>query len=241
VQNYFFKWVIIVIFLLTLNNLLIKPQTVMEENRLKPMPADYDEQLFNRLYQETLPLRRVLARQIDSRRFGLAFEDILSFFDSKFIYVFSKHYKEDPNKLKAFLINSLKNFKCRILKSAYTHKYSQSIISLDVLVVEQPDIIADEVSNTKDFYYEKLMAFMKEHLSDNALLILELQINPPPYIIQKINIDKSKNLQKVPDQVILEYLDMGQSDNAYKYIKKLRKEIRNAVNYAKTTFKSSLS
>lgn len=205
----------------------------MEVHRLKPMPKGYDQQLFNQLYKETEPLRKSLAHRIDHRRFGLTYEDVLSFFDDKFIFCFSKHHDEDPKKLKAFLINSLQNFKNRILRSIYTKKYSQNIISLDAMVVDQ-EIVEEE--DNHQYYYEKLMSFMKDHLSDNALLILEIQLNPPPYILSRINVDKDKNLQKIPDELLLEYLDLGDSDNAYKYIKRLKKEIRNSINYAKTSF-----
>ena len=204
----------------------------MEESRLKPMAEGYDEKLFNRLYSEVMPLKRKLAGQIDHHRFGLTYEDILSFFDIKITYVFNKHYNEPPEKIKAYLLNAIRNFKCRILRAAYTKKYSQSIIGID----EAFDIKDDNDNNdTYQFYKDRLMEFMKDNLSSNALLILEIQLNPPPFILDKINTNKNKPLQKIPDQVILEYLDLGQSNNAYKYLNHLKKEIKQVINFAKSS------
>jgi len=205
----------------------------MEESRLKPMAQGYDENLFNQLYKDTEGLRRKLASQIDHRRFGLAYEDILSFFNVKFIFCFNKHYDAPPEKLRAFLINSLRNFKCRILRAAYTKKFSQSIVSLDDLPPTEFDVAED--NQVKDYYLDKLMTFMKKHLSDDALLILEIQLNPPPFILARINPDREKPLQKIPDQVILDYLDLGFGDNAIKYLNHLKKEIKQAVIFAKNS------
>ena len=66
----------------------------MELHRLKPMESGYDSSLFNKLYKETAPLRKSLARQIDSRRFGVSDDVILSWFDDKFMFVFNKHFKD---------------------------------------------------------------------------------------------------------------------------------------------------
>lgn len=203
----------------------------MESHRLKPMAAGYDEKLFNKLYVETEPLRRKLAGQIDAKRFGLFYDDILSFFDDKFIFCFNKHYSEPPNKLKAFLINSLQNFKNRILRSAYTQKYSQHFISLDTMINAEDHFV--EETESRDYYYEKLMTFLQVHLSDNAYLLLETQLKPPPYILKRINVDSSKPLQKIPDQLILKYFGLGYNEKTCRYLAKLKKEIRYALNYAK--------
>jgi hypothetical protein len=203
---------------------------MLEVSRLKPMAPDYDEQLFNRLYSETKPLRIKLAKGIDCRRFGLFFDDILSFFDVKFIFVFNKHYNEPPEKLKAFIINALTNFKQRILRAAYTMKFSQNIVSFEEICTNEDFV---EEKSYRDHYYEKMMTFMRCKLSDNAYTLLEVQLNPPPYILRKINPGKDKGLQKIPDHVLLEYFDLGQGVNAYKLLGRLRKEIRQAIHQAK--------
>ena len=83
----------------------------MELHRLKPMESGYDSQLFNKLYKETTQLRKSLARQIDSRRFGVSDDVILSWFDDKFMFVFNKHFKDkEVDVLRGFIINSLQTF-----------------------------------------------------------------------------------------------------------------------------------
>jgi hypothetical protein len=206
----------------------------MEENRLTTMAIGYDEKLFNRLYKETEPLRRKLAGQIDARRFGLFYDDILSMFDIKFIFAFNKHWqrKDPPEKIKAIILNSLANFKCRILKAAYTHKFSQSITSLDGMLGDYEDLFPDN-SPQENTQLDKALKFMKNNLSENAFTLLEIQLNPPPFILNKINVSKDKPLQKIPDHLILDYFGLGCNNNSQKYLGRLKKEIRNAVHYAR--------
>lgn len=212
----------------------------MEEGRLKPMVANYDKEMFNRLYAKTEALRHKLARQIDPRRFGLPYDEIYSFFNVKFIYVFNKYYGEPENILQAKLINAMQNFKQRILRKAYTLNHTQNIVAVEELVYFEDSLREEHPENVdRDFYYNKIMTFMRSHLSDNAFVLFEVQLNPPPYIINRINPGKESNLQRIPDDVLLEYFSLGLSDKAYKYLHQLKKEIRNAVNYAKSSFKSS--
>ncbi len=208
---------------------------MLELERLQPMPADYDKELFNQLYSKTNNLRRKLASEIDANRFGLCYEDILSFFDVKFIFVFTKHYKEPENILLGFILNSLKNFKCRILRSAYTTKFSQHIMSTDSVLTLEDDF--HESHPVEDIHRQRLqtlMDFMKEHLSMNAYTVFELQLNPPPYIHAKLNTSVDANLRKIPDHIILDYLDLGNGPKAYKYLESLKKEIKHTIAYAKS-------
>lgn len=209
----------------------------MEEGRLKPMPVDYDPELFKRLYEETKPLRLSLARQIDHHRLGVGPEDILSFFDTKFIYVFTKHYQDSPEKLKAFLLNAIRNFKCRILRSAYTVKNSQHIISTEDAHETVNWLEDDSTSDVRDFYYQKLIDFLKKTISDNALMVLQLQLNPPPYILARINTNPQKPLQKIPDTLLIEYLGLEVNNKTLKYIQGIKKEIKAGIALAKANFR----
>lgn len=208
----------------------------MEESRLKPMRANYDVTLFNTLYAKTKNLRRKLASEIDHSRFGVCHEDIISWFDVKFIYVFN-NYCENKNEdvLLGFLINSLRTFKCRILRKAYTAQYSQHIISTDQ-VLSFEENLSEEQSKPKDIYYTSLMKFMKDHLSDNAYALLEVQLNPPPYIITRQIENSNERIHKIPDQLLLEYFDLGFGAKSYIYLASLKKEIKKASNYAKEYF-----
>lgn len=208
----------------------------MEEHRLQPMPSNYDPVVFNKLFSKTEGLRHKLASEINHHRFGLSHEDIVSFFNTKFIFVFAKYYNEPEEKLLAHILNALKNFKCRILRNAYTIKHSQSIVEADS-VVYLSNTAMDNID--RDYYFNRLMDFMRQHLSENAFIILQVQLNPPPYILQRINPGKEANLQKIPDQLILEYFDLGNGYKANKYLTDIKKEIRHGINYAKSYFRSS--
>jgi hypothetical protein len=210
---------------------------MLELNRLKPMPDSYDKELFNSLYLKTHNLRRKLASQIDARRFGVGYEDILSTFDIKFIFVFSQHHEKPENILLGFILNSLQNFKCRILRSAYTQKFSQSILSVDNILNFDDHLSEQHPENMgEENYYEHFMEFMRNHISLNAYTVLDLKLNPPPYIYNKLNVSPDSNLRKVPDHIILDYLDLGTGPKAFKYLSSLKKEIKNAVNHAKEHF-----
>jgi len=213
---------------------------MLELNRLKPMPEVYDKQLFNTLYGKTENLRRKLASQIDCRRFGVSYEDILAEFDVKFIFVFNKFHEKPENILLGMMLNSLKNFKCRILRSAYTKKFSQNILQVDDVTTLEDNLYNSQPTTIDAHNYsEDLMGYMKEHLSMDAYSVLEIKLNPPPYIHNKLNTTKDSNLQKVPDHLILDYFDLGDSDQAYKYLSLLKKEIRNTINNAKTHFSNN--
>jgi hypothetical protein len=207
----------------------------MEEHRLKPMPAGYDVQQFNHIYQTTEALRRKLASQIDYRKFGLGYEDIISAFATKLLFVFTKYYGEPEGIVKAKCIKAMQTYKLKIMRKSYVTKFSQTIISTELVPVEDK---ADD-QDTRDHYYEKLMVFMKKYLSDNAYNLLDLQLNPPPYVLHRINPGKDSNLQKIPDDLLLEYFDLGNGEKAHKYLGELKKEIRSAINYAKIALRAS--
>lgn len=213
----------------------------MEENRLRPMPIHYDEQLFNTLFKKTEPLRKKLASEISADRFGVDYQEILSWFSVKFIHVFAKyHDKKEPELLLGDLINSLKNFKCRILRQAYTVKYSQSIIRVGyttVLENSQSYNITEEDQTSERL--EMVKGFLKQTLSSNAYTLFELQTNPPYYIIDKLRKQEIPSLHRIPDRIICDYLGLEVNDKTSKFISSLKKEIRTSISYAKYHFQGS--
>ena len=77
----------------------------MEEHRLTTMKEGYDEKLFNDLYEKVKPLKRKLASTISTSKLGISYDDILSWFDIKFIFVFNKYFEnKEPEVLKGFII-----------------------------------------------------------------------------------------------------------------------------------------
>lgn len=207
----------------------------MEIHRLTTMKEDYDQKLFNKLYQETESLRINLANQIDHRRFGVSKDIILSWFDDKFIFVFNKHFGDkDPEVLKGFIINSLKTFKLRVLRKAYTDKAEGLLSTIDLEgESELINIIPsnDEI-NEGDLFMGLVLDFMKSRLQEDAFLVLQVELNPPPFILTRI---KSPN-SHISSKLIAEYLDLGISNRAIRYINSLRKEIKEHTKIARDHF-----
>lgn len=210
----------------------------MEESRLKPMATNYDRELFNALYAKTEPLRKKLASEISYQRFGVDYQEVLSWFSVKFIYVFNKYQgKKNPDLLLGDLINSLKNFKFRILRKAYTVKYSQSIIHIeDPSQIESLDFYEPHKEDYQQERLNQVKKFFRQNLSDNAYLVFEVQNNPPYYIIHKMRQQEIPSLHKIPDDMICEYLGLDVNDKTLKYIKNLKREIKLTYSIAQLHF-----
>lgn len=211
----------------------------MEIHRLEPMKEGYNEKLFNDLYKETKALRKSLASQIDHRRYNVSPDIVLSWFDDKFIHVFNKYADEkDPNILKGYIINSLRTFKYRVLRVAYQKEgeFYNSFVSNDLEDFDILDTIPDtDPEEIHSIFYETMMEYMRNHLTDNAYLVLQLQLNPPPYIVSRLE----KNNSRIPNELIIEFLDMEYDDysDADNYVNILKREINQAVKSAKEYFR----
>jgi len=212
----------------------------MEENRLKPMKEGYDPKLFSTLYSKTEGLRRKLASEIDARRFGVDYEEILSWFNVKFIYTFNKYFEEhNENILLGHVIKALQFFKCRILRSAYTTKYSQSIIDISELGNYENLISEEDHHNSnRDLFYDLCMEFMKSNLSENAYKLLHVQLSPPPFILMKMQEEGISNINKIPSSIIADYFELGITSKAIGYVENLKKEIKDTTHKARAHFVS---
>jgi len=207
----------------------------MEENRLKVMES-YDSGLFNKIYTSVTPLKRKLASQIDSRRFGVDREEVLSWFDVKILFVFQKYHKRySPDILLGMTINAMKCFKCRILRKAYTVQFSQSILEYDVDLHDLPDHDED----LKDHYSKVLKDFMRKTLSDDAYILWDLQMNPPPYILRKLKKKGIDSIHKIPADIILRYFDLKLCPQSYRFYDLLCNEIKFAIKLAKMEFRNN--
>jgi hypothetical protein len=210
----------------------------METNRLKPMVENYDEPKFNRLFKKTEGLRKKLASEIDARRFGVDRDEILSWFSVKFIYVYNKYCQDQSEEiLLGHLIKSMQWFKCRVLRNAYTHKHSQSIVSTSDIEIESSFI--ENPTEVKPNNYEILFNFIRTKISDNAYTLLELQYNPTPYILARLEELGVQNIHKIPDQVLCDYFDLGFTFKSLRYLDHLKKEIKYGISVAKQHFRSN--
>ena len=211
----------------------------MEIHRLLPMKEGYDQQLFNKLYKETEALRNLLTYQIDHRRYGVTQDIIKSWFDDKFIFVFNKYYGEiNEGQLKGRIINALKTFKFRMLRKAYS-KYN--IYNNEVRLEGEHNLIniipIDNEISDHELFLELALKYLKKNLCDDAFLVLEIELNPPPYILQKLKSCKTK----IPAKLITEYLDLEPTRDSSLYINDLRSEICYWTEEARDHFKHHTS
>ena len=207
----------------------------MEENRLKPMKENYNRELFNQLFKDTEALRRKLASEIDCRRFGVEYSDIISWFNIKFIFVFNRYSGEMPNdRLKGFIINAIKNYKNKILRYSYQNKYLLNPVSF-IESYEMFEGITEEygLSETQETFLNLTHKFMKMKLSGDAYQVFDLQLTPPPFIIERMKLMEKSNLNRIPPLLIAEFLGLGTSIAAERYINELRLEIKRATEEAK--------
>lgn len=204
----------------------------MEEHRLKEMQPGYDEQLFNDLYKQTEKLRNKLAYNIDANRFKVSREDIVSWFDIKFIFAFNKYYgKMDNDVLKGHIISALSFYKNRIMRMSYSDKYNmQNFINFEDREAMEPLVGADR--EEERIYKNEAFAYMKRNLPDEAYLIFQIDLEPPYYIIDKLQ-KENKNIKKIPARLISEYLGW---DN-YTRVNKLRTLISKTIEEAKEYYR----
>lgn len=202
----------------------------MEEHRLKVLDEGYDKELFNKLYKNLTPLKKRLASQIDYKRFGLSYEDMLSWFDIKFIFVFQKHQGFSEQKMQAFLIKAMQTYKYRILRVAYQERYANNPIELTD--INQFRYLPED-SDGKLEMLEMVNNFMKNNLSPQAYIVYLIDLNPPLYIRNCLEINGKKNINNIPPSLICEYLDWGVSSNSINLVKQLRNEVKSAISKAR--------
>lgn len=197
------------------------------------MQKGYDEELFNQIYKQTSQLRNSLIYSIDHRRLGITKDILKSWFDDKFIYVFNKYYGEkEPNILKGYIISSLMTFKKRVLIKAYEDNIYQNQVTIDS-EYDLINIIPDSSEPTHDETVVGIIIdFMKNHLTTNAYELFRVELNPPPYLLQRL---KNSN-SKIPIPLLIEFFNLCNNQQTYNYIRKLRREIQEATYKARLQF-----
>jgi hypothetical protein len=198
---------------------------------LGPMD-NYDVKLFNQIYKDTELLRNKLAFEIDSRKFGVDFKEMRSWFDVKLLYAFIK-YQHDP-KVKGYCINALRTYKSRIIINSYQSQYQlHDTVDIDE-VYEDIDYTEPEDDNSINLL-NKAKEYLKSHLSPDAFFILEVELNPPPYIIEKLKNSEQIKMPKIPSELLADFLDIN-THEGIEYIDNLRYEIKQVTANAREHF-----
>ena len=206
----------------------------MELHRLKPMQEGYDVTLFNDLYSKTKGLRENLVYQIDESRFGVTKDELRSWFDDKFIFVFNKYFgKMEPEVLKGYLINSLKTFKLKVLRRSYQLNNSVNLNTITLDDLSMFNTIEDYRDENSEMLYNLASEFLKNKLSQEAWELLQLQLNPPLFILSKMKNPESR----IPGKLILEFLGEDITTANLNLIKAIRQEINQAIEMAREHFK----
>lgn len=203
-----------------------------ELHRLKPM-KEYDPRVFNRLYKICKPVIRNLVRQIDARRFNLSPDIINSYFWDKMVFVFNKYYGTCTEEhLKARILSSLGTYKSKLLRYAYSEKasYYQNQFSLESVFENDKELLDDsEEQELHNEMWDKLNEYMLNHLSEDAKLVWEVLITPPPYIKEKI-----KEGGRITNILLVDFFGMKRVKSSVKYISELREDIHYWMDKAKT-------
>jgi hypothetical protein len=212
----------------------------MEEHRLLEMKPGYDVKQFNRIYKNVIPFKKKLCSEISSSRFGLEYQDICAWFDIKILHVYNKHCLEfTENKLQAYIINSMKVFKYRVIRAAYQKKYTDNQLEYLDNYSYAHDLPDSDNSEFKSTLLNIVENFFKNNLSEEAYLVYQIELHIPPYIYQKLLASK-KLKQRIPSQLIAEYLSI-EGKEAIPYIDSLRNEIKEAIKKAKRDLNSPLA
>jgi hypothetical protein len=200
----------------------------MEEHRLIPMPDNYDKKLFLSLMKDTKALRNKLAYGIDHTRYGVEKEDLVSWFNTKLIFIFSKYYGQvDNNVLKGKIISGLQFYRNRILRYSYTKKntVNQTSDISEFYSMESNSIISieEEESHTLD----EVFPLFKSKLDAFSYHILTIDYAPPIFILAKLDAKESK--KKIPEALICQFLEIEHTNEVHHEILNARRKYRKVI------------
>lgn len=200
---------------------------------LKP----YDQDLFNRMYKTCKPLIRRLTRGVDSRRFNVSQDIIQSYFWDKFLYVFNKYQdKYDEERLKATILSSLQTFKSKLLRNAYTKQaeFNQELTSLENLFDNNKELLDDsEESRIKEEQSIEFHKYMKEHLTQDEYLVMQIQLDPPKWFEDKIK----ESHGKLSILHLIDYFELPRDKTSINFFSRIRKNIQKTLEQASIDLK----
>lgn len=207
-----------------------------EIHRLKTF-EDYDENRFNRMYKICKPLIRKLSRGIDSRRYDVSPDIIQSYFEDKMMYVFIKyHSKYDDERLKATLLSSLKTFKNKLLRNAYTKQaeFNQDLTSFEEVFESGKEFIDDtDETEYKQDLSDRFNEYLQSKLTEDEYLLFRTELEPPVFFEQRM----VESHGKISVLSIIDFFELPRTKKSAKYISEMRAHIKEVLKEASVEFK----
>lgn len=190
-----------------------------------------DPELFNSIFKKSRPLINSLTRSTSIN--GFSPDIIRSFYEDKLIYVFNKYYKDPENIILAKVLNSLSLYKIRLL-----YKARLDTISMDDLKLSYFHNIADDGDEDRDLFINVGMSFIEKRLSEEALSILQLKMNPPQELVDMIYPKKVISLNAIANFIVSTY-DEGEISHQQimAYLKAINKQITSVIKEAEVYFR----
>lgn len=191
-----------------------------------------DEKQFNRLYQICQPIIKKLSYGIDTRKYGVSRDILQSYFTDKFMYVYLKYREEyDEERLKFTLIKSLTQFRNKLLRAAYTQQgeFNSDLSSFEDLFEGGKEWEDDtEESEYKEELSRKFHEFMKAHLTGDEYLLFVTQLNPPPFLEERMK----ESHGRISVLALVEFFDLPKTIKSQDLISEMRQHIQEALSLA---------
>lgn len=204
-----------------------------EIHRLKPMPDNYNVQLFNKLYRICKPVIRNLVRQIDCRRFNLTPDIIHSYFVDKMLYVFAKYYGTcSTEHLQAKILLSLSTFKNKLLRAAYSEEAEANLEmqKLEDLFDDNKELLdTSEDDKYREECLQRIEEYMREHLSADAFLVFKVLMDPPEFIQEY----PGNGQGNITSMSLVKFFELPSNRSSIRFITELRKDIDYWIERAK--------
>ena len=194
----------------------------------------YDPKQFERVYKKCKPLMKKLVKQIDARRYNVTSDVIFSYFEDKFLYVYNKYQDVyDEERLKATILSALSVFKNKLLRSAYSQQaeFNQELDSFEDIHESGREWVDDkEEVEAREDIHERFHQYMKDHLTPDEYLVFVTQLDPPPYI-------KERMLHgRVTVEHLIDFFDLPRNKRSVNIITEYRTHIKEVLTKAEKEF-----
>ena len=180
----------------------------------------------------------MLKLNIDDIRKKLDSKEVTSdeLFDEaiKKAHKYQDEYNEE--RLKATLLFSLRTFRNKLLRSAYTGQaeFNQELSSFEDVWESGKEWEDDsEETEYKEDLSVRFNQFLQDHLTPDEYLVFQTELDPPPFFIERM-----KNSHgKLSILHLIDFFELPRDKKAYNLLTGMRKHIKEILELAKNEFK----